>query len=915
MLQLCLWLLVAALSYGESASAGQNAAGETRFQLVVDGGEARRSSAGVFHSGSGNLVRQLWANRETPGRDNGLLTETIEVVWDGKDDSGVQLTGGRLETDHFELRWIDTSAVSYDWQGVVGNTGPSTGQHVLRSEDWQQDLAIAGEVGVRAWGYNEAMTGCSMFSTASASSAISIAHSDYHRVFALAATDGEVGYFANTGGATDPNSFFHTGATFVIGIDLKSDCEHNFTAAGRSQCTLGHGQVPGGGMGNWSWCKPAGSQCAYPGSECANGGAAKGNYDGCNGKAEYFHSVLDFTLSQSLVNDTADGLNPSCKPTPQKGCNGTGTGFLHAPTGIAVQRGTGRKLFVAHAFLNEVRVLDKKTGASLCNVTMEMPRRMALSMDGASLWVIVGNTTVTKYDANKLCQSVGDAEATPAALLSLPRAHLALPAALSVSPKTNEVAVADLATSQVQVFSESGAFLKSLGQSGGYATGGPEVSAKRFFWLNSTQVFLAHEDDGSLWVADAANLRTLHVDSEGRFIDSTDYVVASYSSAVHSEQPTRVFSNYREYAVKYSALATPLNESWALVRNWAAGLDANWTTDNSHFEGFHTVVATADNKTVGMVRMANGKDSLVELPSDGTGLRLIYQLPSGGYSLERGASLRYSVDHWQRGSQAAGVQEIWEVAYDVAAGNWSLPGRLVTSFATASDQLASRFAGVQPSFPTTAKGDFVIFDGATGKNESYNHAPNQGNHLGVVKPGANSSFTWQASPWGEWDVAGSPIVLDGINCTFHAITNADGRYGGNDSAINYGGSYAQVEGHNIVYGFFGEFWKNSEANQFLHFHDSGLFIGQFGTLSQFGSMGLNPQIPGDMGGEFEEFNYALPGEAGNSFSPSLVRASDNLVYFYHNDESQHDGVHQWVLKGAESLLLKRGLGNTQSFDK
>eukprot|EP01050_Picozoa_sp_SAG11_P012505 SAG11_NODE_1392_length_5048_cov_2.551020_3_plen_313_part_00 len=282
----------------------------------------RAARALAFHSGSGRLVRQLWANRETPGRDNGLLAETIEVVWDGKDDSGVQLAGGRLETDHFELRWIDTSAVSYDWQGVVGNTGPSTGQHVLRSEDWQQDLAIAGEFGVRAWGYNEAMTGCSMFSTASASSAISIAHSDYHRVFALAATDGEVGYFANTGGATDPNSFFHTGATFVIGIDLKSDCEHNFTAAGRSQCTLGHGQVPGGGMGNWSWCKPAGSQCAYPGSECANGGAAKGNYDGCNGKAAYFHSVMDFTLSQSLVNDTADGLNPSCKPTLRRAATG-----------------------------------------------------------------------------------------------------------------------------------------------------------------------------------------------------------------------------------------------------------------------------------------------------------------------------------------------------------------------------------------------------------------------------------------------------------------------------------------------------------------------------------------------------------------------------------------------------------------
>jgi hypothetical protein len=60
----------------------------------------------------------------------------------------------------------------------------------------------------------------------------------------------------------------------------------------------------------------------------------------------------------------------------------------------------------------------------------------------------------------------------------------------------------------------------------------------------------------------------------------------------------------------------------------------------------------------------------------------------------------------------------------------------------------------------------------------------------------------------------------------------------------------------------------AEANQFLHFHDSGLFVGQFGTLSQFGSMGLNPKIPGDRGGEFESFQYALPGEAGNSFGPS-----------------------------------------------
>jgi hypothetical protein len=50
-----------------------------------------------------------------------------------------------------------------------------------------------------------------------------------------------------------------------------------------------------------------------------------------------------------------------------------------------------------------------------------------------------------------------------------------------------------------------------------------------------------------------------------------------------------------------------------------------------------------------------------------------------------------------------------------------------------------------------------------------------------------------------------------------------------------------------VYGFFGEFWMDTEANQFLHFHDSGLFVGQFGTLGQYAGMGLQPQIPGDLG--------------------------------------------------------------------
>lgn len=146
-----------------------------------------------------------------------------------------------------------------------------------------------------------------------------------------------------------------------------------------------------------------------------------------------------------------------------------------------------------------------------------------------------------------------------------------------------------------------------------------------------------------------------------------------------------------------------------------------------------------------------------------------------------------------------GIQEIWEVPYDAASGNWTLPGTLVASFPTASDKLAARFSGVHPTFPKTAAGEYVVFDGSTGKIESYNQFPNQGFHLGVVPPHPNSTLRWQSSPWGTWDVAGTPIVLDGVNCTFHAITNADGRYGADDGPINYAGSYASVTGESIVY--------------------------------------------------------------------------------------------------------------------
>jgi hypothetical protein len=121
----------------------------------------------------------------------------------------------------------------------------------------------------------------------------------------------------------------------------------------------------------------------------------------------------------------------------------------------------------------------------------------------------------------------------------------------------------------------------------------------------------------------------------------------------------------------------------------------------------------------------------------------------------------------------------------------------------------------------------------------------------------------------------------------------DGRFGANDT-IQYGGSNAHVAGANIVVGFPGEFFHSGEASQWLHFHDSGLFLGQFGV----------PNLSFVGGGLFAPVHYALNGTSGNAYAPTLVTGPDGEIYLYHNDENAHDGVHRWFIRGAAELELQ-----------
>jgi hypothetical protein len=877
------------------------------------------SAGGVFAKANGALVRQLWHSR-VPS-NNG----TFAVEWDGVDASGVPvLTHGRTSVEDFELRWVDTSALEYEWQGVVGNTGPLTGVDVQISLNPFRGTAYAGNSSVTAVGYSEGHVGTTMSPVGEPSRLIPIGHSDFRRDFSIPATDGEVGYFANTAvGVCKNTSAFWSATTWVAGWDLSSGCEHTFAA--------GHGDC----------------------STCVGCQRCDSVFDGCQGHGNYFHSVIDREFDPSTVNDTQHPRKPSSK----RDVDGCGTDLLRAATGLAVQRTPGMQLFIAHAYLNELRVVHKKTGDSICNVTLESPRQLAVSTDGA-LWVLIRNATLAKYDVRDM--SAFCASRSPKPLLVLDSNEIPTPTGLiSTSPKDGILAVADLNSSQVVLFSDDGRVLRRLGKPGGYNDGDPTVTPSKFFWNRGDHLWVSFQDDGTLWVMDSGNQRSLHLTAMGDFIGHRQHIPASYTTAVSDGDPTRVFSNFLEFKVGY---AESLNKSWSLVRNWGAGISAEYQKDGgTNRPGFHSVRLAPDNTTIGLVHRTVAVEKLhvkrwcclvnstwspsctpchgnadvctckylneteyvqetvlVELPSSGGGIHPLLTLDkslAGNAMLHEGGVVRYSVT-------TKSEQAIFEAAY--SQRNWTFPGTLISSFSIDNTTLACRVSGSTPSFPRTASGEVVVFDANDGHRPGKLGMPwpfgNHGNHLGVINRGENASWKWQSSPWGTWQVGNESETLDGINGTRYFITQAtmDGRFGGNDT-VQYAGSNAHVQGTSIVYGFPGEFFHNAEASQWrtlahspppascsgcsidfeilcvlaVHFSTDGLFLGQFGTLN----IGFNSAI-----------QYALNGTSGNAYSPQLVMGPDHQIYLYHNDENAHDGVHRWLLRGASELRLSEGVG-------
>jgi hypothetical protein len=255
--------------------------------------------------------------------------------------------------------------------------------------------------------------------------------------------------------------------------------------------------------------------------------------------------------------------------------------FRAAPTGLAVQR-RGDGLFVAHGGLDEIRVVDKRTGALLGRIPARDPGDMDTGPDG-SLWVLCGagaKAAVVHYrSSGSRWERAGELSE-----------GLIDPVALAVSPVDGSIVVVDAGSEQLKAFDSAGRQLWVLGRAGGYRDGVPEVTADRF-WFSAGPTYVAFEPDGSFWFGDAGNVRNLHYSSARRRLGEIMYLPHSYVVAVDTNRPTRVFRHFLEFEVDY---AHPLSESWRLVRNWAAGLDHRYAGE---YEGLQSVYTLKNGRT------------------------------------------------------------------------------------------------------------------------------------------------------------------------------------------------------------------------------------------------------------------------------------------------------------------------------
>lgn len=526
-------------------------------------------------------------------------------------------------------------------------------------------------------------------------------------------------------------------------------------------------------------------------------------------------------------------------------------------TGIAVNNNF---IFATKQATNQLLVFDKTSGSVVQTLTYTSPGKLAAGGNN-ELWLI-SNGSLKKYSVNASTGALSDAGITLTA---------ANPACVRISPDNSTVLITDAGTHQVKAFSNStGSLLWILGQQGGYDVNGPAVTTDKFMFNHADYASpaIAYQPDGSFWVNDMGNDRTLHFNSNRSYKEQIAYMPSSRSTNADPNTPTRIFGDELEFGRDYSRpLDNGTNGSWKLVKNWKVGttLDA--------FRRFTQVVTLSNGHTY-----ASGDNNLYDLTTTGAVL-LSSNFLGTNCKIEADGSL---YTRYNNNNQGASIGKQPLMSFD----NNNMPqwGASATVVTTPDLTPTSPYAFLNNTRGASTNTNRYFFFSPE-SNSSLPYILNGaytgiGYHLGAIKVGGN---TW------EWQASKSTFSRFESGSDYHGDypRNGDFDIGNNDWGAQHSENcQALINGSNVFWNVNGEFWKanspGGEVNIWNHFNEDGLLIGNFGKT------GLEAALTGNTG------------YAGNAFSTALVKVGSDF-YIYHCDESQHGGVHSWHVSGLNTI--------------
>lgn len=812
----------------------------TTFAFTLDG--SYKTSAGVFLGG--RLIRTLWSNTYYP---QGSYSST----WDGNDDFGVPASPGS-----YEIRLLQHN-VQYIFDGAIGNTsatqvGPGVHNNSCFMRSLALDPTLGGTHAYYAVGECEGEVPVSHFEITAPQTRTTLMDPSIDTGFDIVATDGNLVYVSD--GGSDWDYDHHSNyTTFITAKRVSDNSDYAFTGNSATDVTFD--------------------------------------------STHTYHKVID-------VNVWA----PSPSPTPHTQQN------PNQPTGLAVQKGATGVLAVAHGGPggpNQVRLFDKLSGDQIQTISISNPQSMAIDSNG-DLWVISG-TSLYRYTNLQVPNPTPTVAQTITGFID--------PTAVSVSPTNPDlVLVADGGTAQVvRAFNRTATTVSNelwtYGMPGGWDTNGPDVTdnpPKFQFRVGAlgtiNRIALAVEADGSFLVGDGATSRLLHVNAthDGIIRNDTIMFLTKHTwTAVDPNNPSRVIGdNWLEFNVDYTK---PIQTSWTLKKNWAAGVDPHYITGDNAGSAL-LGVTTLNGHVYGTI---NDSDNLnqkivVELPQtantplrickDANGsdlaLGIINQAPPPFPSFQQPAWLSPdgAVRYTKWTNPASPQMEFWERTLSGFDGSYNPQWNADVKVASApyTDLDPSSINDVENiAYPLTSSDKFVVFEPQVQKYRIADGSmiPATGFHLGAIARG-DTAWSWRTSRSVTAD-----LPFDGKG----SFDLGDG--------VGIGGMVVKGVGRHLIYSYPGESWNGTEASQWMHYYDDGLFIGQFGTSGDYGS----------------GFIGARPGFSGNSFYSTLVSASssplggrgssaNNDLYLYSNDQTDHSGVIRWHILGANSIREQSGTG-------